>query len=95
MLNFQCSGNNMNQVIIYSSAFCPYCQWAKNMLNEKNVDYQEIRIDQVDGAQEEMLSKSNGQMTVPQIFIGDTHVGGYTDMAELDRQGKLDPLLNR
>lgn len=83
----------MAEVIIYSSAFCPYCSWAKKMLDSKNVPYNEIRIDQVEGAQHEMLEKSNGQMTVPQIFIGDFHVGGYTDMVKLDQEGQLDPLL--
>lgn len=83
----------MAEVTVYSSGFCPYCQWAKRLLGEKNAEFTEIRIDQVEGAQQEMLSKSNGQMTVPQIFIGDTHVGGYTDMVALDKQGKLDPLL--
>lgn len=80
-------------IIVYSSGFCPYCQWAKKLLNEKKADFEEIRIDQVEGAQDEMLQKSNGQMTVPQIFIGDTHVGGYTDMLALDKAGKLDPLI--
>jgi glutaredoxin 3 len=83
----------MADVVIYSSGFCPYCSWAKRMLDAKNVSYQEIRIDQVDGAQQEMLVKSEGQMTVPQIFIGDFHVGGYTDMVKLDQEGGLDPLL--
>jgi len=83
----------MADVVIYSSGFCPYCTWAKKMLESKQAVYSEIRIDQVEGAQQEMLSKSNGQMTVPQIFIGDYHVGGYTDMVQLDQQGKLDPLL--
>lgn len=83
----------MVEVIIYSSAFCPYCTWAKKMLESKQVDYKEIRIDQVEGAQQEMLSRSSGMMTVPQIFIGNFHVGGYTDMVKLDQDGKLDPLL--
>lgn len=83
----------MSEVLIYSSAFCPYCSWAKKMLDAKQVEYREIRIDQVEGAQQEMLARSGGQMTVPQIFIGDVHVGGYTDMVALDQQGKLAPLL--
>lgn len=83
----------MVDVVVYSSAFCPYCTWAKKMLQTKQVEYREIRIDQEQGAQEEMLSKSAGMMTVPQIFIGDFHVGGYTDMVKLDQEGKLDPLL--
>jgi len=83
----------MADVLIYSSGFCPYCSWAKRMLDEKSVSYSEIRIDQVEGAQQEMLAKSEGQMTVPQIFIGEYHVGGYTDMVKLDQEGGLDPLL--
>ena len=83
----------MAEVKIYSSGFCPYCSWAKKMLDARGVSYDEIRIDQVEGAQQEMLAKSNGQMTVPQIFVGDFHVGGYTDMVSLDQQGGLDPLL--
>jgi glutaredoxin 3 len=83
----------MVDVKIYSSGFCPYCSWAKKMLESRNVAYEEIRIDLVDGAHQEMLSRSNGQMTVPQIFIGDFHVGGYTDMVKLDQQGRLEPLL--
>jgi len=63
------------------------------MLGEKNVDFSEIRIDQIEGAQQEMLSKSHGQTSVPQIFIGETHVGGYTDMVALDKAGQLDPLI--
>lgn len=83
----------MADVVVYSSGFCPYCQWAKRLLGEKGVEFKEIRIDQEEGAKETMLSKSNGQMSVPQIFIGDTHVGGYTDMVALDKEGKLDPLI--
>jgi glutaredoxin 3 len=83
----------MMDVVIYSSAFCPYCTWAKKMLESKQVEYKEIRIDQVEGAQQEMLSRSSGMMTVPQIFIGDFHVGGYTDMVKLDQDGKLDSML--
>lgn len=80
-------------VKIYSSAFCPYCSWAKKLLDAKNVSYSEVRIDQVEGAQQEMLTRSNGQMSVPQIFIGGFHVGGYTDMVKLDQEGNLDTML--
>ena len=83
----------MAEVIIYSSGFCPYCSWAKKLLDSKSASYSEIRIDQVEGAQQEMLKRSNGQMSVPQIFIDSFHVGGYTDMVKLDQQGELDPLL--
>lgn len=83
----------MADVIIYSSGFCPYCQWAKRLLDAKKVEYAEIRIDQVEGAQQEMLQKTKGITSVPQIFIGETHVGGYDDMAAMDRAGNLDTLL--
>lgn len=83
----------MAEVVMYSSGFCPYCSWAKKMLESKSVEYKEIRIDQEEGAQQEMLAKSEGQMTVPQIFIDEFHVGGYTDMVKLDQEGKLDSLL--
>jgi len=83
----------MPEIIIYCSAFCPYCTWAKKLLDAKNASYTEIRIDQVEGAREEMLERSNGRMTVPQIFIGGTHVGGFDDLQALDRAGKLDPML--
>ena len=83
----------MPDVIIYSSGFCPYCSWAKKMLDSKKAEYREVRIDQVEGAQQEMLAKSDGQMTVPQIFIDSFHVGGYTDMVKLDQEGRLEPLL--
>ena len=83
----------MPQVVIYSSGFCPYCFWAKGLLNEKNVSFEEIRIDKVPGAHEEMLSKSNGQVTVPQIFIDDYHVGGFDDLQALDHAGELDTKL--
>jgi len=83
----------MPEIIIYCSAFCPYCTWAKKLLDAKNASYTEIRIDQVEGAREEMLERSNGRMTVPQIFIDGTHVGGFDDLQALDRAGKLDPML--
>ena len=83
----------MAEVVVYSSGFCPYCQWAKRLLNEKNVEFSEIRIDQIEGAQQEMIQKSNGITSVPQIFIGDTHVGGYDDLSAMDRAGNLDALI--
>ena len=83
----------MPDVIIYSSGFCPYCSWAKKMLDSKKAEYREVRIDYVEGAQQEMLAKSDGQTTVPQIFIDSFHVGGYTDMVKLDQEGRLEPLL--
>ncbi len=80
-------------VTIYTSAFCPYCVWAKQLLEQKAVRYHEIRIDQEPDQTDIMVERSGGRLTVPQIFIGDHHIGGYDDMAALDREGRLDPLL--
>lgn len=83
----------MPRIVVYSSGFCPYCFWAKGLLNSKDVDFEEIRVDEVPGAREEMLTRSNGRLTVPQIFIGDYHVGGFDDLKAMDVSGQLDPLL--
>ena len=80
-------------VTIYLSPFCPYCMWAKKLLSAKGVEYQEIRIDQNPDEADIMVRRSGGRVTVPQIFIGDHHVGGYDDMSAMDRTGKLDPIL--
>jgi len=80
------------EVTIYTSAVCPFCHWAKDLLHKKSVSYQEIRIDLEQGQAEVMVQRS-GRMSVPQIFIGEIHVGGYDDMAALDRKGELDGLL--
>jgi glutaredoxin 3 len=83
----------MNKVVMYSKDYCPYCARAKALLTERGVtDLDIIRIDQ-DPAQRDVMIERTGRRTVPQIFIGETHVGGYDDMAALDRQGGLDPLL--
>lgn len=82
----------MAKVEIYTTPTCPYCHAAKSLLREKGVDYNEITV--LDPAlREKMTQRAHGRRTVPQIFIGDTHVGGYDDMAALDRRGGLDPLL--
>lgn len=80
------------EVVIYTSAFCGYCSGAKNLLEKKGVNYHEIRIDKEAGMREEMMQRSQRE-TVPQIFIGERHVGGFDDMVELDMEGELDPLL--
>lgn len=82
----------MPQVIIYTTAVCPYCVTAKQLLSKKGVKYEEIRIDLDREKMREMLERSQ-RRTVPQIFIGDHHVGGYDDLAELDVFGELDELL--
>lgn len=80
-------------VTIYTTPICPYCARAKSLLAKKGVAYQEVDVMMDDKAREEMLAKSGGARTVPQIFIGDTHVGGSDELHALEREGKLDPLL--
>lgn len=82
----------MAKVEIYTTPTCPYCHAAKSLLNEKGVDYTEITVLDPE-LRDAMTKRANGRRTVPQIFVGETHVGGYDDMAALDRQGGLDPLL--
>ena len=84
----------MAKVLMYSTAVCPYCIRAEQLLNRKGVvDIEKVRVDLDPTRRDEMLARSNGLRTVPQIFIGGTHVGGCDDLHELDRQGKLDSLL--
>ncbi|MDO6413582.1 glutaredoxin 3 [Sphingomonas sp. BIUV-7] len=83
----------MPKVEIYTKMFCPYCVRAKHLLTSKGVDFEEHDISMGGPKRTEMLGRSNGGTTVPQIFIGDTHVGGSDDLAALNRAGKLDPLL--
>ncbi|MEQ8366884.1 MAG: glutaredoxin 3 [Roseicyclus sp.] len=83
----------MQNVEIYTSPLCGYCHAAKRLLSDKGVSFVEYDVAREPGKRQEMLGRANGRHTVPQIFIGDTHVGGYDDMAALDRDGKLDPIL--
>jgi glutaredoxin 3 len=81
------------KVVMYSTAVCPYCQRAEQLLRARGVEsIEKVRIDQ-DPAQRDAMIERTGRRTVPQIFIGDEHVGGYDDLAALDRAGKLVPLL--
>lgn len=82
----------MPAVRVYSTLFCPYCVMAKRLLEGKGVRFQEIRVDENPGLRDEM-TRITGRRTVPQIFVGETHVGGFDDLSALDRAGKLDPLL--
>ena len=83
----------MARVIMYSTAVCPYCIRAEQLLKRKGITaIEKIRIDLEPERQQEMIERT-GRRTVPQIFIDDTHVGGCDDLHELDRQGKLDPML--
>jgi glutaredoxin 3 len=81
------------RVLMYSTAVCPYCQRAEALLKARGAaDIEKIRID-VDPARRDEMVNRTGRRTVPQIFIGETHVGGFDDLAALDRDGKLVPLL--
>jgi len=83
----------MAKVRMYSTRVCPYCQMAERLLRSKGVaEIEKILID-VDPARREEMMEKTGRRTVPQIYVGDTHVGGYDDLAALDRAGGLDPLL--
>ncbi len=84
----------MKDVVVYTKPLCPYGFRALALLEKKGVKATEISAAYDKSKREEMLAKSNGRTTYPQIFIGDVHVGGYDDLAALDRDGKLDPLLN-
>ena len=81
------------EVLIYETALCGYCRAAKTLLDEKQVEYRTIRVD-LDADQRQSMMERSGRRTVPQIFIGDHHVGGFDDLAELDAAGELDGLLS-
>lgn len=83
----------MKQVEIYTSPLCGFCHAAKRLLNQKGVSFSEIDVAKDPNRKGEMIQRANGGRTVPQIFIGDTHVGGCDDLYALERSGKLDPLL--
>ncbi len=83
----------MAKVVMYSTAVCPYCQRAEMLLKQRGVtEIEKIRID-LDPAQRDLMIEKTGRRTVPQIFIGERHVGGFDDLAALDRDGGLTPLL--
>lgn len=82
-------------VIIYTISNCPYCIKAKALLDRKNVEYQEITIENDDKLRELVIAKSGGRKTVPQIFINDISIGGCDDLYSLEKQGKLDEMLTK
>ena len=83
----------MQPVEIYTSPLCGFCHAAKRLLNQKGVTFSEVDVLAEPGRRSEMMDRAGGRHTVPQIFIGDTHVGGCDDLYDLERAGKLDPLL--
>ena len=80
---------------MYSTSWCGFCERARGLLRRKGVEFREIRLDETPDERETMMSRSGGRRSVPQIFIGDHHVGGYDELAALDRAGELDQLLGR
>jgi glutaredoxin 3 len=83
----------MPAIVIYTKSSCPYCHMAKDLLRRKGATFNEIDVSGRPGEQQAMSVRANGRRTVPQIFIGDVHVGGFDDLYDLDAAGRLDRLL--
>ena len=83
----------MKLVTIYTGPLCNFCDAAKRLLTRNNVEYKEINIATVDGAMDEMIKKSNGKRTIPQIFFNNEHIGGYDEARALEKENKLQDLL--
>ena len=83
----------MKNVTVYLGPRCNFCDAAKRLLNRNNIPYKEIDIAKVDGAMNEMIKKANGKRTIPQIFFNDRHIGGYTEVRALEKEGELLNLL--
>lgn len=82
----------MPEILIYTANLCPYCTMAKRLLDKKGASYSEINVDSKPGLREEMMQKTR-RRTVPQIYIGDQHIGGFDDLYALDKKKELDSLL--
>jgi glutaredoxin 3 len=87
------SDSALPPIVVYTKSTCPYCHAAMGLLRSKGAPFEEIRVDGDRAAQAAMAAKAGGRSTVPQIFIGDQHVGGCDDLHELESAGRLDPLL--
>ena len=83
----------MKNITIYTGPMCNFCEAAKRLLSRNNAVFSEIDISKVDGAKDEMIKKSNGKKTIPQIFFNDKHIGGYDDVRALEKENKLQDLL--
>lgn len=79
-------------IVMYSSGWCPYCDRARALLARKGLTFREIKVDEDPAERDAMLARSGGRRTVPQIFIGDRHVGGFDDLYAIDKSGELDTL---
>ncbi len=87
------SGATTRQVVMYSTSWCGFCERARGLFRRKGVAFDEIKLDETPAERETMMRRSGGRRTVPQIFIDDRHVGGYDELAALERTGELDALL--
>jgi glutaredoxin 3 len=85
----------MTSVEIYTRQYCSYCHFAKELLSRKGVDFREIDVTENEDLRQKMTERSHGRTTLPQIFIGSTHVGGCEELYALEDEGKLDPLLRQ
>ncbi|MDA8361334.1 MAG: glutaredoxin 3 [Gammaproteobacteria bacterium] len=83
----------MARVLMYTTRVCPYCQMAQKLLEKKGVTIDKIAVDDMPERRQEMTQRAGGATTVPQIFIGEHHVGGYRELAQLETRGELDALL--
>ena len=79
----------MKKITIYTGPMCNYCEAAKRLLTRNNATYEEIDVAKVEGAKDDMIKKANGKRTIPQIFFDEYHVGGYQELRELEKTGKL------
>ena len=82
-------------IVMYSTGWCPYCDRARALLARKGLTFREIKVDENPAERETMLARSGGRRTVPQIFIGERHVGGFDDLYAIDKSGELDTLTDR
>ena len=83
----------MKNIVIYTGPFCNYCDAAKKLLTRNNATFKEVNVSTVKGAKEEMIKKTNGKMTIPQIFFDDQHIGGYDEVRALEKENKLQEML--
>ena len=83
----------MRNIIMYTGPMCNFCNAAKRLFSRNNIKYQEINISSKDGLMDEMIKKSNGRRTIPQIFFDHLHIGGYEELRALEKSGKLNNLL--
>ena len=83
----------MKKILMYSGPMCNFCEAAKRLLDRNNLKYEVIDISSTEGIRDEMIKKSNGKRTIPQIFFNDYHVGGYQELRELEKENKLQELL--